>query len=146
MALAPAEKVRIRSYLGYGARFHQMDSSLEQAFNAVDNDADALSYIQRTLSDPLGPGLLASIADIDVKLVGADDTLLVDQAGTTKLNAPQQVSLLRSKGRMFIGRLAALLGVRQREDYFAGQAARGPMMGIAGSGGDFGGGNMPRLG
>jgi hypothetical protein len=146
MPLTGPQKVSIRSYLGYSARFHQMDSALEQAFSAVDNDSDSLSYIQRTLTDPAGPGLLASIADIDTKLVAADKTLLVDAAGSVKLDAARQVGLLRSKGRMFISRLSALLGVRTREDYFAGQAARGPFFGMGGSGGDVGGGNIPRVG
>lgn len=147
MALTPAQRVSVRTYLGWSARFHQMDSGLEQAMNALDQDADSELYVTRALGDAAGPGLLASIADIDTKLVGADATLLVDQAGTVKLNAQQQVGLLRSKGRMFVARLASLLGVPVRADYFAGAAPKGPFWGMAGShGGAMGGGNLPPLG
>lgn len=147
MALSPAQRVQVRTYLGWSARFHQMDSALEQAMNALDQDADSLSLVTRALNDPLGPGLLASIVDVDTKLVGADTTLLVSAAGTVQLDPARQVALLRSKGRMFVGRLAALLGVPVREDYFAGAGPKGPFWGMAGTnGGGLPGGNMPRLG
>jgi hypothetical protein len=143
VALSAAERAQVRTYLGWSARFHQMDSALEQAMNALDQDADSLALVQTPVT-----GHLARIADVDAKLLAADTTLLVDAAGTVKLDPARQVALLRSKGRMFVGRLAALLGVPVREDYFAGVAPKGPFWGMAGShgGGLPGGGNLPSLG
>jgi hypothetical protein len=142
MALSPAERASVRTYMGWSARFHQMDSALEQAMNALDQDSDSLALVQTPTT-----GLLARIADVDAKLLAADTTLLVTAAGTVQLDPARQVALLRSKGRMFVGRLAALLGVPVREDYFAGAGPKGPFWGMAGTnGGGLPGGNMPRLG
>jgi hypothetical protein len=142
MALSPAQRAQVRTYLGWSARFHQMDSALEQAMNALDQDADSLALVQTPTT-----GLLDRILDVDTKLLGADTTLLVTAAGSVQLDPARQVALLRSKGRMFVGRLAALLGVPVREDYFAGAGPKGPFWGMAGSnGGGLPGGNMPRLG
>ena len=142
MALSPAERALVRTYLGWSARFHQMDSALEQAMNALDQDSDSLALVQTPVT-----GFLARIADVDAKLLGADTTLLVSAAGTVALDPARQVALLRSKGRMFVGRLAALLGVPVREDFFAGKGPAGPFWGMGGTnGGGLPGGNLPRLG
>jgi len=116
--------------------------------NAVDvGDDETYSIITRTFTDPSGPGLLASCVDIDTKLLTTDDELEVKKVGTIELVVAEKVALLRSNGRKFAGRLAALLGVPVRHDVFSGQGPRGPFMGMAGTGGMLGGGsNLPPLG
>jgi len=123
-----------------------MDSALEQAMSAVDmGDDETYGLITRTLTDPLGPGLLASCKDIDAKLLATDDELEVKKVGTIELVVAEKVALLRSNGRKFAGRLASLLSVQVRHDVFAGKGPRGPFWGIAGAGGVLGG-NLPPLG
>lgn len=124
-ALTDAQRAQIRFYLGWPSRFHQIDSGLEQAMSAIDmGDDESYAVITRAFTHTDGPGLLASLKDVDAKLLTADDSLEVEQVGTIKLNLRDKVALLRSKGRQFAGRLAALLSVELRHDVFAG---RGPL-------------------
>jgi hypothetical protein len=144
--LSPSERAKIRFYLGWSARFHQTDSALEQAMNAVDvGDDETYGIITRPAGDPLGTGLLASCVDIDTKLLATDDELEVRAVGTIQLDVMQKVGTLRSNGRKFAGRLAALLGVPVRHDVFSGVGPRGPFLGLAGAM-PSGGGNLPPLG
>jgi len=145
-ALTAAQRAQIRFYLGWSARFHQTDSALEQALNAVDaGDDETYGLITRATGDPLGTGLLASCVDIDTKLLATDDELEVLKVGTIELDVMQKVGTLRSNGRKFAGRLAALLGVPVRHDVFSGTGPRGPFLGLAGAM-PSGGGNLPPLG
>lgn len=144
--LTDAEKATIRLYLGYQARFHSTDTSLEMALRALDLPDNVAAYNQVT--DPT-TGLLAYIADIDSKLKATNAVGdQVEQVATIKLNPPQGLALLRSRGRMYCARLASLLGVPVRMDYFGSAHPRGPFWGLAGTeyGGGAGGGNLPRLG
>jgi hypothetical protein len=145
------QRAQIRLYLGWSARFHQMDSALEQAMNAVDanqTDDDTYNLITRATNDPNGPGLLASLVDVDTKLLATDQELEVKKVGSIELVVQEKVGTLRSNGRKFAGRLAALLGVPVRHDVFSGTAPRGPFMGMAGAGMGLPGlgGNLPPMG
>lgn len=135
--LTGAEKATIRLYGGYQARFHSTDSALEQALKAIDGgDVDTYNLVET---------LLASLADVDAKLLDADSRLKVSEVGSIKLNAVE-VGMLRSKGRQFVGRLFSLLGCPVRHDVFSGAFSRGPYWGQAGIYGGQGGGNLPPLG
>lgn len=78
---------------------------------AAGNDADVTTQIT---------GILSSLADIDTKLLAQDPLVHVEKAGSINLNAAKGISLLRSKGRMFVARMATILGVEVRQDVYAG--------------------------
>jgi hypothetical protein len=140
MALSSTDRARIRWYLGWTQRYLQTDSRLELAMGATDASADALLIIQDTL---INGGLLASLADIDAKLVNAHKRIKVSKVGTIELPGKMEIGILRSEGRRFVARLASLLGVEVRNDVYSGNL---PKM-FAGYGGPYGGGgNLPPLG
>lgn len=126
--------MQIRKYLGWSERFHQTDSRLEQAMNALDGSQsdDARTDVLATLT---------KVADIDTRLTGALDSLGALQVGSIKLPGALEIGMLRSEGRRLIGGIAALMGVEVRHDYFS---PSGPTT-HAGAGG-MSGGNMPPLG
>lgn len=70
-------------------------------------------------SEAIVTSLLASLADIDQKLVAAHARLKASNVGSIALNGAE-VSQLRGEGRRFSGRLAGLLGVELRLDAFSG--------------------------
>jgi hypothetical protein len=143
--LTEAEKADIRLFLGYQARFHQLDSALEFAMHAVDEVSNLAAYnqITRALAHADGPGILALIKDVDTKIRAQDPQSTVEKVGSIELDAARGMGVLRSKGRAYVGRLATILGVPVRRDYFSGSGG-GPYLGVAGMGG--GGGNLPPLG
>jgi hypothetical protein len=146
MGLNETQKADVRLFLGWQARFHSIDSSLELAMRALDeaSNADALDQIVRAIDDTKGPGILAMIKAIDAKIHDDDIMAGVEAAGSIHLKAPEGLGVMRSKGRMWCARMASLLGVRVRSDYF-GTTANGPVHGLANFEGT-GGGNLPPLG
>lgn len=78
---------------------------------AAGNDADVTTLVT---------GILASLSDIDTKLLAQDPLVHVEKAGSIDLDAAKGISLLRSKGRMFVARMATILGVEVRNDVYAG--------------------------
>jgi hypothetical protein len=51
VALTEAQRVSIRFYLGWSARFHQTDSRLEQAMNAIDTLPETQTRVEAVLTD-----------------------------------------------------------------------------------------------
>lgn len=110
--LTASQRAQIRLYCGYSARFRQTDSRLEQAMNALDvGDIDTFNEVL---------GFLASLADMDAKLLNAHNRLKAMKVGSIMLDAKVEIGMLRSEGRRFVGRLASTLGVEVRQDVFAG--------------------------
>lgn len=111
-ALTPEERASVRLYLGWPARFYQAEPALEQSMNALDQSDDATHGVVISL--------LASLADVDAKLVDAHNRLKAKKVGSIELMEDKEVQMLRSEGRRFAGRLAAVLGVEIRHDVFSG--------------------------
>ena len=116
MAFTEAERVKIRFYLGWSARFHQGDSRLEQALNAVDNLPDTQTLIRDEM--------LASMDDIRLKLTDAHKRLKALKVGSIDLPQANEVAMLRSEGRRHASSLAATLGVPIRHDVFGSSRYR----------------------
>lgn len=123
MALTDTEKAACRLYLGWSARFHQHDSRLEMALIAVGDLPEHQAQITNLITGS-PPGLLACLQDIDSKLRGAHGRLKASEVGSIKLNAAE-LQQLRSEGRRFVGRLAAILGVEKQADVFASGGGAG---------------------
>lgn len=109
MALTEAQRVSIRFYLGWSARFHQTDSRLEQAMNAVDGLPDTQTQVESVLTD---------LGDVSDKLKDAYDRLKALKVGSIELPGKNEIALLRSEGRRHAGSLASILGVEVRHDVF----------------------------
>ena len=107
-----AQKANIRLYLGWSARFHQMDSGLEQAMSAIEGEADDSTHDQIV-------ALLADIADIETRLTDAYGRLKAAKVGSIDLPGQTEVSVLRSEGRRFVAQLARILSVEVRGDPFS---------------------------
>lgn len=110
MPLSATERVEIRFFTGWSARFHQTDSQLEQAMNAIDGDAGTLTFIQTTL--------LPAIRDIRTKLTDSHGRLKAMKVGSIDLPGVNEIAMLRSEGRRHVGGLCSTLGVEARQDIF----------------------------
>jgi hypothetical protein len=109
LALTSTERAQVRSYLGWSERFHQFDSALELALNAVDGDAEGLVLVRTEMTN---------IQTIDAKILGMTTRFKAAKVGTIELQGEAELGLLRSLGRQSVGRIATLLGVPVRADYF----------------------------
>ena len=109
MALTEAQRVKVRFYLGWSARFHQTDSRLEQAMNAIAAEAETQTQVETQLT---------ALDDITTKLTASHARLKALQVGSIQLPGALEVSVLRSEGRRHAGALAATLGVDVRHDAF----------------------------
>lgn len=133
MAFTEPQRVKVRFYLGWSARFHQHDSRLEQAMNAIDVLADTQTQVELVLTD---------LDDLVTKLKDSYDRLKAMKVGSIELPGKNEVALLRSEGRRNVGGLAAILGVEVRQDVFGSGRYRH----FATSGGLGGGGNVMQHG
>lgn len=108
------DRARIRWYLGWSARFHQMDSRLEQAMNAVDmeptDDTKALITGNLAQMDTL----------MNTTIPAAYNRLKALKVGSIDLPAHKEIAMLRSEGRRLGGQIAACLGVETRHDVWSG--------------------------
>lgn len=134
MAFTLAERVKIRFYLGWSARFHQTDSRLEQALNAVDMDVDTLAFIRTDL--------MVRLDDIRTKLTAAHGRLKAMKVGSIDLPGGNEIAMLRSEGRRHASSLAATLGVSVKHDVFGSSRFMSFASATGLSGDDEGGGLM----
>lgn len=113
MALTETQKSKIRLWLGWGARYLQIDSALEQAFGAVTAETQTLIEAE-----------MVRLAAIDTEIDAARTRFMVDAAGSIGLSSGRgdELSHLRSSGRQSAGRLATLMGVHVRHDVYSGAA------------------------
>lgn len=116
MALTEAHRASIENYLGWSARFRQMDSALDQAMDAIATLPEREALITNALT-AAPPGILAALADIDAKIIKAHGRLKADKVGSIELNRGE-LGQLRSEGRRFVNRLSRLLGVEIRANVF----------------------------
>lgn len=135
MALLPVQRMQVRLYLGWSERFHQTDSRLEQALNALDGpqSVDAEAYVVDTL---------CKLQNIDSRLTDALSRLSVVKIDNIEISQ-REIPMIRNEGRRLAGRIASLLGVEVRHDVFSG----GGPQDFATYAGMFpaGGGNLPPL-
>lgn len=141
MALTNSQKVQIRLYLGWSARFRQFDSRLEGAFHALDaletdGDPDTLAMVV---------DILADLADLEPMIVDAYSRLQATKLGSIDLDAVKEIGMLRSEGRRLVGRLSATMGIPVRHDVFSGRAPSA-FASPRGMVPETNGGNLPRLG
>lgn len=140
--LTTAQRMQVRMYLGWSERFHQTDSALEQAMNALDQS-------QSTDAEAQVISYLTELGTIDTSITAAYVNLQATQVGSIKLDGPRQIAVLRGEGRRIVGRIASLLGVEVRHDSFApaGPSQRASVHGMMPQGNGSGGnGGLPPMG
>lgn len=136
MALTETQRDQVRQYVGWTFRFRQTDSQLELALNAVDQD----TTVQATVIVILG-----QLATIDTAITDAYSRIQAKAlVGEVELMESQEISILRSEGRRFVGRLAGYLGVPVYQDVYSSSLPSH----FTGYRGAYGGGsnNLPKLG
>lgn len=139
MALTTAQRADVRFFCGWSARFRQVDSALEQAMNALDEDAATLALFTNILAplDGSPPGLIACCRDAMAQLRLAMKRKKATQVGTIVLN-PQELENIRELGRQYAKQMCSILGVERGTDVFS---SSGGVAFAYSSGGRDGGGN-----
>ncbi len=112
MAFSSAEKTRIRMLLGWGARFWQLETRLENALEAVEQTLpDETASIQT---------ILVSLTDIDTKITEALGTVGVTGVSSIHLDSDQGISHLRAEGRRLVEAIAVILQVAIKKNFYGG--------------------------
>lgn len=121
-----AEKTKIREYLGWSARFGQVDTALERAFSAIETQPD---------DEARARDHLVELARIETSIIACESRLKASNVGPIELN-PNELNQLRSRGEERVGRLARLFAVEVRGNAFrpGGIGWRGSYTGPIGGG------------
>lgn len=126
MALTEPQRLDVRLYMGWSERFHQTDSALEQAMNALDTKPEAEALVLT---------LIEECKRIDESIVTAEKRYKAMSVGPIDLN-PMETQRLADRGRMYVGRIASILGVEVRNDVFSSTlpSGRASALGMTGGG------------
>lgn len=112
MAFTATEKTRIRMLLGWGARFWQLETRLENAMDAVEQTLpDEQAKIQ---------AILVQLTDIDTKITDALGTVGVTGVSSIHLDSDQGLSHLRAEGRRLVEAIGTILQVFIKKNYYGG--------------------------
>lgn len=117
MPLSSTERANIRMYLGWSARFHQTDTRLEQAMNAVDNLDDELTQLRAHMTE---------IQAIETRISSMRaDSFRAREVGDIVLDAATEYALNCETGNRRCAAMAAILGVEVRRQYFSSAGPEG---------------------
>jgi hypothetical protein len=115
VAFTDTQRAQIRLYLGWPARFWQMNSRLEQAMNAVESQAEEVTICT---------DLLTALVAHDARVTACYSRLKAMKVGSIELTGHGELLALRSEGRRLSGRLAATLAVDVQHDVWAGSGPK----------------------
>ena len=122
MPLSETDRTKIRMYMGWSPLFFPTNVALENAMNAVDELPEVLTLIQNAIGDS-PPGIIASLEDIEAKIVGSHNRLKADEVGSIVLNR-QELKQLYREGKRITSKLAVLLGTNVVTDIWSGVLPR----------------------
>lgn len=108
MAFTEEQKANVRYYLGFQDQFRDVNTTLESQLSGGTSAEGETIVI----------AILASLADIDTRLSAAPDRLKAKKVGSIDLPGPDEIHMLRSEGRRYVGRLASIFGVAPKDDVF----------------------------
>jgi hypothetical protein len=112
MAFSGVEKARIRMLLGWGARFWQLETRLENAMEAVEQTLpEETSRIQT---------ILTQLTAIDAQITDALGTVGVTGVSKIHLDSDQGISHLRAEGRRLVEAISTILQVPIKKNYYGG--------------------------
>lgn len=110
MAFTDEEKSRIRLLLGWGARFWQLETRLENAMSAVESELpEETLRIQE---------ILAVLTDIDTKITDALGTVGVTGVDVIHLDSDQGIQHLKAEGRRQVEAIAVILQVPVKKNFY----------------------------
>jgi len=107
MSFTNAEKVQIRTYMGWPA-FATSETILEGAMDLVGADVDGAAYVR---------AILVRIASIETEIAGLHPIALADKVEESSLN-PDRYRDLRTAGRREVRALAICFRVTPIRDIF----------------------------
>lgn len=120
MAFTSTEKARIRELLGWGARFWQLFTRLENAMMAVEQTLpDETALIQATL---------VSLTAIDTMITAALGTVGVTGVSTIRLDSDQGIGHLKSEGRRLVESIAVILQVPIKKNFYSSGGMAGGLI------------------
>lgn len=112
MAFTATEKTRIRMLLGWGARYWQLESRLENSMEAVESTLpEDTAKIQ---------AILVQLTDIDTKITEALGTAGVTGVSSIKLDSDQGISHFKAEGRRLVEAISTILQVPIKKNYYGG--------------------------
>lgn len=109
-------------YMGWSPQFLSFDVKLEQAMNVIDTRVDELALIQNALGGS-PPGLLATLRDIEAKIVKAHSRFAANKVASIVLNREELKQFYR-EGKRVMSKLATLLGTEVLRDVWSGRLPR----------------------
>ncbi len=118
MAWTEADRVAIRSYLGFADLFLQADPRLESAMNSVQSYADGGARPDGA-AEALIRRWLAQLARIEARLEELWEAAEAGKVDDIGVDVYRGMALLRSEGRRVVGRLARALDTAPAADAFA---------------------------
>lgn len=117
MPFTATEKTRIRMLLGWGARFWQLETRLENSLIAVEQTLpDELAKIQ---------AILVQLTDIDTKITDALGTVGVTGVSSIKLDSDQGLGHLKTEGRRLVEAICVILQVPAKQNYYGSSMSGG---------------------
>lgn len=111
MPFTDAEKTRIRMLLGWGARFWQLETRLENAMEAVETLTEETTRIQT---------ILTQLTAIDTAITDALGTVGVTGVSAIHLDSDQGIGHLKAEGRRLVEAIATILQVPIKKNYYGG--------------------------
>lgn len=111
------ERARIRRLMGWEARFFDIDSRLESALDAIDQNSPADQTIIRDI--------LTKLTALDTKIESAQVKFGVDRVGSIYLNSQNMLGLLKSEGKRLVDNMGHILGVEVKANFYGGGAPQG---------------------
>ncbi len=110
-ALAEADRVQVRLYVGASAIFRQLWPALENAMTAVQAVADGGGRPDGS-TQALVLSLVASLQAIDAARLSLTTKLHAVRVDELQVDPVRGTAVLRSEGRILVGRLCWTLGMR----------------------------------
>lgn len=121
MAYTESDRVQIRTYLGFGAIYLQLDPRLESAITSSQATSDGGTRPDNS-SELLAKGLVTKLQAVDAAidaLLGLMGTYEADGKDGAKIDAAREDARLRKVGRTYVYRLARIFDTEPRADCYA---------------------------
>lgn len=130
MAFSEADRVKIRSYLGYAQIFLQADPRLESAMTAVQSIADGGTRPDNS-AELYIKAIVVDLESVDTRLKSLHAPALATKADDVSLDVPRARAMLCAEGRRIVNRLSVQLDTRPQRDVFGPAPLGGPLSAAA---------------
>jgi len=118
MAFVEADRVQIRTYLGYAGIFVQADPRLEAAIGAIQSVADGGNRPDNT-TELAVKAIVVDLQSIDTQLKALWAPSLATKADDVDLDVPRARAMMCAEGRRMVNRLSVALNTKPVRDVFS---------------------------